>query len=67
MAQMLLVAVFHHATLLISKLKGGASNRPGSEDSMRLHCLDEGKLEAVYSEFCTYVKLSCTVTATGKK
>jgi len=67
MARMLLVAVFNHATLLISNLKGRASKRPGSEDSMRLHCMDEGKLEAVYGEFCTYVKLNCTVTVTGEK
>ena len=55
MARMLLVAVFDHATLLVSNLKGGASKRPGTDDT-RLHRLDAAKLEAIYGEFCMYVK-----------
>jgi hypothetical protein len=51
MARTLLISMFDKQTLMTSNLKGGASKRPGKEDSVRLNRLDSRKLEAIYSMF----------------
>jgi hypothetical protein len=48
MARSLLVSMFDTHTLLTSNLKGGASKRPSTDDSVRFNKLDSRKLEAIY-------------------
>jgi hypothetical protein len=51
MARTLLLSLFDTETLLSSNLKGGASKRPGTDESVRFSRLDSRKLEAIYSMY----------------